>query len=202
MVGSIPPSPANLKGKNVKVIPEFPLYSISEDGKVWSTYSNKFLSSYINNDGYPCYKLHKNGVQYTQLIHRLLARVYKDLPSLDSDLEVDHKDTNILNYALENIQVLSKEDHRKKTLLDNGYTAYNKVCPTCSGYKDPGAIQCKGCSSLSQVKNKDVTAEQIEYWVSKYSWVRAAKEFGYSDNGLRKRYKSLTGKDPKTIKRG
>lgn len=186
----------------MKIIPEFPNYSITEDGKVWSKNINAFLSPYVNNSGYPCYKLHKNGIQYTQSIHRLLARVYKGLPSLDSELEVDHKDTDPSNYSLDNIQVLSKEEHLKKTLQDRKQLPYNTICQLCSGYKDPGASKCKRCSSLSQVKDKSVTVEQIEYWVKNYSWVRAGKELGYSDSGLRKRYKALTGKDPKQIKCG
>ncbi|MFP9058711.1 hypothetical protein, partial [Enterococcus faecalis] len=63
------------------------------------------------------------------------------------------------------------------------------------------ATHCKSCTPKGITINPDITVEQIEYWVSKYSWIRASKELGLSDTGLRKRYKSLTGKDPKSIKK-
>ena len=189
----------------MKTIPEFPNYKITEEGLVWSEYLKGFLSPYDNGKGYLCVKLHKDGVQYTYALHRLLARVYKELPSLDSDMEVDHKDRNRQNISLENLQVLTKEQHLLKTLSDRNHKLSgiekSTICPTCLGHKDPFAKQCRSCANNSQIKDITISAEQIEYWVSNYSWTRAGKELGYSDNGLRKRYKSLTGKDPKSIKR-
>jgi hypothetical protein len=100
---------------------------------------------------------------------------------LDSDLEVDHIDTNPTNNNIKNLQALSKEDHLDKTLSDKGWSRRLPSLPR-------------------ELKYKDITAEEIEYWVTNFSWVRAGKELGLSDNGLRKRYKLLTGKCPKTIK--
>ncbi|URC22452.1 putative HNH endonuclease [Serratia phage vB_SmaM-Kamaji] len=181
-------------------IPEFKGYLISDAGRVYSRKSNKFLAEFINTAGYPCIKLYRNGSQHNFLIHRLLAYVYKDLPSLSSELEVDHVDRDPLNYSLDNLQVLTREQHSKKTTIDRGFlTCSEATACKCGEPKNRRADMCSKCAKpYLQV---ELSAEQIEYWVSKHSWVRAAKELGLSDNGLRKRYKRLTGNDPKSIEK-
>lgn len=62
-------------------------------------------------------------------------------------------------------------------------------------------ISGKKCSEITVKPEKiEISAEEIEYWVLNFSWTRASKELGLSDNGLRKRYTKLTGLNPKTIK--
>lgn len=179
-----------------KTIPEFPEYSISELGEVYSNHVNRCLSPYVNNKGYPCVKLSLEGREYTLLISRLLCRVYKDLPDLTSDLEVDHVDRDPANFALENLQVLTKKEHLEKTLRDKGQFSIHFCACGAERYRE--AQQCKKCY-LSSVTH-DISKEDIEFWVRKYSWVRASKELGLSDNGLRKKYKALGG-DHKNIKK-
>lgn len=190
--------------KEFVAIPDFPMYNINKYGEVFSEKSQRIIKIHTDNSrNYPYVCLFKNNKQYNILIHRLLALVFLGLPSLDSDLEVDHKDTNIFNYDLDNLQVLDKNTHLSKTLKDRGQQEHftkETVCKTCgkvlSDYRNK---QCKSCY-LKKV-TKEVTIESIEYWVLNHSWVRAGKELGLSDNGLRKKYKSLTGKDPKELKR-
>lgn len=178
-----------------KTIPEFPEYSISKSGDVYSNHVGRCLSHYLNNAGYPCVKLSLNGKENTLLISRLLCRVYKDLPNLYSRLEVDHKDRNPANFDLDNLQVLTKEEHLKKTLSDRGHLSVH-YC-SCGAVRSREATQCKSCylNSVTSTVSKD----KIEYWVRNFSWVRAGKELGLSDNGVRKRYRALGG-DPKAIK--
>lgn len=186
--------------ENFKEIPEYPNYLISPKGEVYSRVSNKLLSIRTNTTGYKYFGV-ESGTKNV-LLSRALARVYKDLPSLDSDFEVDHDDTDITNNDLDNLIVRSKQEHYEKTCIDRGVSAPKQsFCKVC-GIKIAGkSTYCLKHYSETKVKNDTITAEQIEYWVNNYSWVRAAKELGYSDNGLRKRYKSLTGKDPKSIKK-
>lgn len=184
----------------MKIIPEFPKYSITKTGQVFSHYVNRFITSYLNNRGYPCVKLSKAGTEHTLLISRLLCRVYKDLQDLYSDLEVAHKDRNPANFSLANLQVLSKEEHVLKTCTDNNLNVRSSICPNCKGDKHRSSTVCLICAKVLSRTKTEITKEQIEYWVRNHSWVRASKELGLSDNGLRKRYKALGG-DPKSIKR-
>lgn len=81
----------------------------------------------------------------------------------------------------------------------------NKTCKNCNKEYKPSKSTQKFCSvtcstNYSRKNSHHITAELIEYWVRKYSWTRASKELGLSDNGLRKKYKMLTGLNPKDIK--
>jgi len=180
---------------NFSEIPGFSKYLINRDGEIYSRYVNRIIKSHINSSGYYVIKLVKDGISYNFLLHRILAFVFLELPSLDSDLEVDHKDTNKLNFSLENLQVLDPENHILKTYADNGYKPRPK-CAGCGKVLNKGTKLCIICLD----KQKDhISIEDIEYWVTNFSWVRAAKELGLSDNGLRKRYSKLTGLSPKTL---
>lgn len=86
-------------------IPEYPQYLISRDGRLYSTKTNKLLTLFLNNRNYPYYSLCIDGKTKNLLVSRILAYVFKDLPSLDSDLEVDHNDGNTLNFELSNLIV-------------------------------------------------------------------------------------------------
>lgn len=183
-------------------IAEYPEYLVSKDGRVYSKKSKRLLKTPLSSNGYPRVIVTTNlGVSKHLMLHRVLARVFKDLPSLDSHLEVDHNDTNKLNFSLDNLIVRTKEEHRVKTTKERNQIVHNPHCITCGRLlQNRDSSECKPCSNISRRKPIEITAKDIEYWVLSYSWVRAAKELGLSDNGLRKRYKSLTGKEPKEIK--
>lgn len=182
-------------------IPSFEDYLVNLDGFVFSTKSNKHLTSIINDTGYTCIRLHKAGKQYNFGIHRLLACAFKKLPSLASDLEVDHINTDILYWGLNNLQVLSKEDHLLKTLEDKGYTKLPEhvFCSDCGIEISLRASKCAQCSS-HKVKDSTLTLEVIESHVKQVGWAGAGRALNYSDNGLRKRYKALGG-NPKDLKK-
>lgn len=184
--------------ENMKAIPEYPEYFITENGEVYSTKVNRNLSIQLNTSGYPFFTIQDGGKSKHLLLHRVLARVYKNLPSLDSDLEVDHDDRNKLNFTLNNLIVRTKAEHIEKTIEERGLVIGGNSCPTCGKRIKSTA---KTCREHQPKANPEITSEQIEYWVSNHSWLRASKELGLSDVGLRKRYKSLTGKDPKSIQK-
>lgn len=189
-------------------IPEYPQYLVARDGRLYSTKTNKLLTVFLNTSNYPYYSLCINGRTKNLLVSRLLAYMFKDLPSLDSNLEVDHNDGNPRNFELSNLIVRTSQDHLNKTLSQRGLSRIKEAyCTLCSKKLDitnsSGLCNVHYQEKLRNtgVKNPEITAKQIEYWVGNFSWVRAARELGYSDSGLRKRYKSLTGKDPKSIRK-
>lgn len=189
----------------LKPIPGWEAYGISEEGEVYSHRVGRLLSPQLNTSGYYFITLTDDlSNQKRFLVHRLLAFVFLDLPSLDSELEVDHDDNNKLNNKLKNLVVRSKQEHLKKTLSTRGHTirsVADEMC-LCGNTKERRASVCEKCFNENRVLLKpEITAELIEYWVVNFSWVRASKELGLSDNGLRKRYKKLTGKEPKSLKK-
>jgi hypothetical protein len=178
-------------------IPNFEQYSINKAGEIFSDKVDRLLKAQRNQRGYEFIRLHENGNQYSFLVHRLLALVFLDLTSLDSPMEVHHIDGNIYNNQLSNLEVLSSEEHLAKT---HGQLKLQSNC--CCGVKlseHNSSGKCITCYNKYRVDD-GITIDLIEYWVKNYSWVRASKELGLSDNGLRKRYNKLTGLNPKLIK--
>lgn len=188
-----------ISGINLVPIPAHPKYYISECCRVYSTTSNKFLLPSDNGVGY----IQFNIASKKLLASRLLAHTFLTLEDLyDQTLEVDHLDRDPGNNNLSNLQVLTKKDHRNKTDLDNSSTGViiprYRPCIRCGStitHKNLSGI-CKPCSK----PNTESLDLIIETLIAKKSWVQAAKVFDISDNGLRKRYKKLSGKCPKEFK--
>ena len=191
-------------GKIMKPIPEYPDYWISEKGDVIFKPLNKKIKLCVNNEGYVYFSIRRNGrtdIPYQKLLlSRVLCRVYKDLEDLhDLTLDVDHIDTNPLNNTLDNLQVLTREEHIQKTLRDNGVIARPAAfCCVCGIKINKGAVRCVKHAMISRTKDVDITKEMIENEVQENGWTKAGKEFGLSDNGVRRRYKHLGG-DPKQL---
>ena len=168
----------------MKPIPQFPQYFATEDARIYSSKTQKYLTLHTYDNGYLYTTLSDRGTSAKFLVHRLVAQAYLSL-DLFSELEVHHIDEVRSNNNLYNLEVLSYEEHLQKTLKAQG--KQRRVV------REPLVKQ-------PQI-NTDIKQEDIEYWVLKFSWTRAQKELGLSDNGLRKRYKTLTGLDPKSIKK-
>lgn len=186
----------------MKQLPEYPEYLITEDGRVFSTHVNRFLSKRINNRGYHYFAvILEPNVYKNILVHRAVARVYGNLKDLhDLSFEVDHKDTNIDNNHNDNLQVLTKEEHIRKTNADNGFiTRTPKFCCVCGVEIEWSAKTCRKHMTPTR-KDIDITKEMIENAVQANGWTKAGKEFGLSDNGVRRRYKHLGG-DPKQLRK-
>lgn len=176
-------------------IPEYPEYGINEKGEVYSFRTQKVLRTWKNNKGRVLVTFSIDGSRKHFLVSRLMGVVFKGLGSLDSSKEVDHINENPQDNKASNLQVLTKEEHLLKT-----YGVIKKAyCIECNKLLSKSYTKtCRECYLKNNTSG--ITLEEIIHWVVNYSWVRASKELGLSDNGLRKRYKSLSGKDPKLIK--
>jgi hypothetical protein len=115
---------------------------------------------------------------------------------LTSKEVVHHIDENRINNELTNLEILSQEEHASVHLRK----LEDRVCIQCNKLYRPKTSKQKYCSRDCVPSSNDISVEDIVYWVKNYSWVRAGKELGITDNGLRKKYKKLTGLDPKLLK--
>lgn len=111
---------------------------------------------------------------------------------------VHHIDDNKLNNDIENIEILTQSEHASRHFR----VLEDRTCPICNRVYRPANSKQIYCSKECHTNTygKDISLEDIIYWVTNYSWVRAGKELGISDNGLRKKYTKLSGLDPKSIK--
>lgn len=86
-------------------------YYVTEDGQIWSEFSNKFLSQGKNSTGYPSVGVRVNGKKYT-MVHEIVAIAYHG--DYSDTMEVDHvNDIRDDNRAC-NLQWLTKEDNMAK----------------------------------------------------------------------------------------
>lgn len=101
----------------VETIPDFPDYSVTRDGRVWSFprqrlfninkpkkfrfYPGRWLVSWCDSDGYLVVTLCKNHKKYTRKIHRLVLETYGPL-KLDSQV-CRHLNGNPADNRLENL---------------------------------------------------------------------------------------------------
>lgn len=78
------------------------LYSITSCGKVWSHITKKFLKPRFDKDGYLVINLHKNKIQKTFKIHRLVAEAY--IQNIDNLPQINHKDEDKTNNCIKNLE--------------------------------------------------------------------------------------------------
>ena len=86
-------------------------YSITEDGKVFSHTSNKFLKGSVNKNGYVVYTLRLPNRQVKKkLAHRLVMETFS--PNLKSkELEVNHKNGIKTDNRLENLEWVTRQEN-------------------------------------------------------------------------------------------
>ena len=77
-------------------------YLIYEDGRVFSTKSDKFLKHNISSCGYPSVELFNNEGSARKTIHRLVAEAF--IPNPDNYPQINHIDENKLNPSVENLE--------------------------------------------------------------------------------------------------
>lgn len=85
------------------------LYSVTDDGKVWSERRNKFLATAISLKGYEHLTLHKDGERTNKMVHILVAEAFVDNP--DGKPQVNHLDENKLNNKAENLEWVTPKEN-------------------------------------------------------------------------------------------
>lgn len=133
------------------------------------------------------------------LAHRSNGRVYmhRHIASITAgrwitnDEVVHHIDNNRANNDPSNLMILSHAEHTNihKNIIQE------KECEYCNLKFKPSNVEQKFCSidcqSSNRIKNKEITKEILDELIPITSWVDLGKLFGYSDNGIKKRAKSL-----------
>lgn len=96
----------NEKAKRIK---KFPKYYITTFGRVWSTYSNKWLKPTINQRGNHKREYVSLGRGNKFFVHRLVAEAF--IPNPNNYNEIDHIDCNALNNHVENLRWVTHQEN-------------------------------------------------------------------------------------------
>lgn len=96
-------SPELLQGELLAPIPGWgELYSASSEGRIFSHYTNRFISLHIIQNGYVKVDLSREGVNHSRQVHDLVLRSFRGPPPLDH--ESDHIDKSKINNRLDNLR--------------------------------------------------------------------------------------------------
>lgn len=117
------------KQVNLKSIPGWEgLYSISQEGDIYSIRQSKFLKPRLSMDGYKRVALYLNGKSYEQRVGKLVALTF--IPNPENKPQVNHKDYNRVNDFIENLEWctnLENSNHSfnlKRYMIPKTYKVY------------------------------------------------------------------------------
>jgi len=101
------------KNRHLGFVPvrEFPGYSVSIVGDVWSDKTNRFLKPAISTPGYLRVSLCRNGMSKYFDIHRLVAKTYITNP--ENKPCVNHIDGNKKNNITDNLEWVTHKENSK-----------------------------------------------------------------------------------------
>jgi len=80
----------------------YPDYMVYEDGRIWSSKTNKFLKPAYTKNGYASVELFNQEGSKRLLIHRLVASAF--IPNPDNLPQINHKDENPKNNHVDNLE--------------------------------------------------------------------------------------------------
>lgn len=103
------------------------LYAITEDGRVWSYRTKKFLKPFKNQAGYMRVILFKNGRGKNFLVHRLVAEAYIENDSPDIKTQINHIDGNKEHNWIRNLEWCTPKENMKHA-ADSGLRAKTYNC--------------------------------------------------------------------------
>ncbi|GLI90892.1 HNH endonuclease signature motif containing protein [Bacillus subtilis] len=83
------------------------LYKATEDGKVYSVKSEKFLKFDVGTHGYAEVCLYKQGIRTKRTVHRIMAETF--IGEIPKGLVVDHIDGDKLNNSYTNLRIVTQK---------------------------------------------------------------------------------------------
>lgn len=93
----------------VRIIENYPNYTISDKGEIVNTNTNKELKPYIRKDGYVVATLSKGGKKYKCYLHRLVAETF--IPNPNNLPQVNHIDEDKTNNCVSNLEWITSKDN-------------------------------------------------------------------------------------------
>lgn len=162
--------------RELKIIAEFPEYGITEDGKIYSFKSKRWLTPYVTSNGYLGIRMSKTPNNFKNLlVHRLVAEMY--LPKVPGKNCINHKDLNKKNPHVSNLEWCTNQENSKHA-YESGAMKDVSVILT-----DREALVFSMLQAGARVKDiayKAGVSRQLVTHVKKgRAWKKAAEEYGF-----------------------
>lgn len=133
-------------------------YTITDKGEVFGKYGNN-ISLRPNTSGYASFTAGRKGHRINVAVHRLVAENFLPNPNKYSD--VDHRDSNRMNAALENLEWVPHSENVKRAYARGNHDG------RATGVKNPRA----------KLDDSLVTQMRIEYWFFSTSVMTLSKKY-------------------------
>ena len=91
------------------VVKDFPNYSVSNLGRVFSNRLNREIYKGVDRRGYYSVGLRHDGARGTRMVHRLVAEAF--VPGFDEGLVVNHIDGDKLNNVYSNLEWVTSSEN-------------------------------------------------------------------------------------------
>ena len=144
----------------------FERYQITDDGRVWSKYTKRYLTPTKNQDGYLRVKLcYGDGRYINTFVHRIVAKTF--IPNPDNLPQINHRDECKTNNVVENLEWCSSQ-------YNNTYNDRHTKCAS------------KVKESNTRVNGKPViqyTLDDVLVATYPSTW-EAARQTGFTKQGI------------------
>lgn len=94
-----------------KVIPEFPNYEVSSEGRVRNIITGKLLKPEVQFKGYYRVQLYNKNKKRNYRIHRLVAESF--IPNINNKPDINHKDCDKSNNCVTNLEWVTWEENNQ-----------------------------------------------------------------------------------------
>ena len=144
----------------------FKNYQITDDGRVWSKKSQRYLTPTFSKDGYLRVKLcYGNGKYKNASVHRIVAKTF--IPNQNSLPQINHKDECKTNNSVENLEWCTAQ-------YNNTYNGRHTKC--ASKIKESNTIR-----SGKPINQFNLDGELVASYPS--AW-EASRKTGFTKQGI------------------
>lgn len=146
-------------------IKDFENYQITDDGRVWSKKTNKYLKPSLDSKGYyfVCIK-NNSGKYYNQRLHRIIADAF--IPNPDNKPCIDHINTIRTDNSISNLRWVSYKENNNNPKTKKKTSDTLKGCKLSEETKRKISTTIKG-RKLSEETRKKISEARKIYWKKK-----------------------------------